>query len=708
MGKRIFALIYVSFLILIIISCSNINSVFADKPNKVPVADAGGPYSGTEGTAISFDGSASYDPDGTIVSYYWDFGDGFNSTEQNPTHIYTEDGTYTVSLTVTDNGGTINEDDNEQATDEDAVSAVITDLNPEAEFYASSTYGIDSLTVAFYDNSTSYDGILSWLWEFGDGENSTEKNPTHLFTVGSYTITLTVSEKDGDTSTQTKPNYINIEHAPNTQPTADFIPSSTTSTINQIILFTDKSKDKDGNIISWFWNFGDKTTSTIQNPSHKYQKQGKYQITLIVADNEGARDSITKTITILELEPPVTSHNYDGLWHNTDFTINLTASDNHSRVAETYYRINNGPIQEISIHGQPQITTESNNNTLEYWSIDTSGNEEQHHTLSDIKLDKSPPKAKAGEDITINEDTPIILDALNSTDNIQITKYAWTIFDNNLQQIQEKKTNYTFQTPGMYIVTLKVTDAALNSDTDTINITVLDRTNPNPYAGEDKVIPQQTRYNFNASASTDNVGVVSYIWTFTDKTQQTLIGPNPTYIFNNPGLYEINLTVWDQQGNFANDTLLITVIDNTLPIADAGPDQVIDQNIWIQLNASESTDNIAITRYLWTFTDGDKQELEGMIVDYYLDKPGTYPVTLTVYDAQGNSSNDTLSIIVRNISTLITDQQSDDSEETNNDINLKSPAPQEHILADVLVVAVWTTLVAFAIITFREKASSTN
>ena len=73
--------------------------------NQVPVADAGGPYSGTEGVAISFDGSNSTDPDGTIVSYLWDFGDGENSTIQNPNHLYNQNGTYTVTLTVSDDDG---------------------------------------------------------------------------------------------------------------------------------------------------------------------------------------------------------------------------------------------------------------------------------------------------------------------------------------------------------------------------------------------------------------------------------------------------------------------------------------------------------------------------------------------------------------------------------------------------------------------------
>jgi len=88
--------------------------------------------------------------------------------------------------------------------------------------------------------------------------------------------------------------------------------------------------------------------------------------------------------------PPVTTDDYDGLWHNVDFTVKLTAMDYESGVAETYYRINNGPVKAVSIDGQPLITTEGVNNTLEYWSVDNAGNEElPHKILTGIKLDKT-------------------------------------------------------------------------------------------------------------------------------------------------------------------------------------------------------------------------------------------------------------------------------------------------------------------------------
>ena len=172
-----------------------------EPPNQLPVGDAGGPYIGSEGEEISFDGSGSYDNDGTIVSYLWDFGDGETSTEQNPIHVYAQDGNYDVWLTVTDD---------DYATDEEMTMTLVVDVDPVADFSASPISGTEPLPVELSDLSASYDMISSWLWDFGDGVTSTEQNPVHVFSEGTYTVSLTVQEGDGDSDTETKTDLISV------------------------------------------------------------------------------------------------------------------------------------------------------------------------------------------------------------------------------------------------------------------------------------------------------------------------------------------------------------------------------------------------------------------------------------------------------------------------------------------------------------------
>ena len=172
--------------------------------NSPPIADPNGPYTGMEGVAILFNGSGSYDYDGSIVAYEWDFDDGNTATVVTPTHTYAQNGAYTVTLTVTDNDG---------ATNRSTTTATIADTEPTADFSATPTSGQEPLTVTFSDNSTSYDGIVAWDWDFNnDGvADSTEQNPTHVYAGdGVYAVSLTVTESDGDSDTMTKMDYITV------------------------------------------------------------------------------------------------------------------------------------------------------------------------------------------------------------------------------------------------------------------------------------------------------------------------------------------------------------------------------------------------------------------------------------------------------------------------------------------------------------------
>ena len=95
----------------------------------------------------------------------------------------------------------------------------------------------------------------------------------------------------------------------------------------------------------------------------------------------------------LDKTEPTTEDDYNGQWHNGDFTITLTYEDDRdgSGIEGIYYRINNGGTESVDSHGHPRITTEGRNNKLEYWGEDNAGNEEEHHVLVDIKLDKTEP-----------------------------------------------------------------------------------------------------------------------------------------------------------------------------------------------------------------------------------------------------------------------------------------------------------------------------
>ncbi|DAC73081.1 MAG TPA: hypothetical protein DSN98_01945 [Thermoplasmata archaeon] len=227
--------------------------------------------------------------EGNIVKYTWNFGDGTASTGQGPTHRYIDNGTYIVTLNVTDEYGVAN-----------ITSQKIIVLNgrPAPNFIFSPLNPSDLQIVTFKDTSVDLDGnIVVWLWDFGDGFTSPLQNPTHKFNDnGIYTVRLNITDDDRDAST--KSQQISVS---NVGPAVSFSYSSPNIlvVVNDTILFIDTSTDGDGTIVSWLWDFGDKTSSAEKNPPHQYMTGGTRTVTLKVTDNDGASSTVSKYLTVI-------------------------------------------------------------------------------------------------------------------------------------------------------------------------------------------------------------------------------------------------------------------------------------------------------------------------------------------------------------------------------------------------------------------------
>jgi PKD repeat protein len=162
---------------------------------------------------VQFNGSGSYDPDGSIASYSWNFGDGSSSTVANPNKIFASSGNFTVALTVTDNSGL-----------SDTASVYISVQNqnklPTASISATPTSGTLPLAVSFNGSgSTDPDGtIASYSWNFGDGTSSTQANPSKTYSSsGNFTATLTVTDNGSGQGTAFKTITVsasNVVNAP--------------------------------------------------------------------------------------------------------------------------------------------------------------------------------------------------------------------------------------------------------------------------------------------------------------------------------------------------------------------------------------------------------------------------------------------------------------------------------------------------------------
>ncbi len=272
------------------------------------------------------------------------------------------------------------------------------------------------------------------------------------------------------------------------------------------------------------------------------------------------------------------------------------------------------------------------------------------HTATDSVtvevLADEAPVADAGLDQEVDEDTMVTFDGAGSDDDLGVDNWTWTIAALSVEMYGESPT-YTFSEPGDYTVELVVTDTiGQESAPDSMVVTVLDVTDPVADAGVDQDVSFGDLVSFDGSDSSDNVAVDSYEWTFDDGGAETLTGVSPSHTFTAPGEYTVTLTVADAAGNEDSDTMVVTVVDDEAPVADAGADPVgVVVGDTVSFDASASSDNVAIVNYTWNFTDGDEVFLYGSTVIHLFESSGEFTVTLTVTDDAGLSDTDT--VVVR-------------------------------------------------------------
>jgi len=294
-------------------------------------------------------------------------------------------------------------------------------------------------------------------------------------------------------------------------------------------------------------------------------------------------------------------------------------------------------------------TTVSNGpHTVKAEARDVAGNVASAQVTVQVdNVDRIPPTAVAGPDVVVPPGTPVTLDGSASTDNVGIVSYVWTFTDGGPVTLTGAVVTYTFLYVGDYLVTLTVADAAGNTASDTLWVHVTaDMAPPVAQAGADQTVPQGSLVTLDGRASTDDVGIERYVWTFTDGTPQSLSGAVVTYRFLNLGDFLITLTVRDYVGNEATDTLWVNVTRDTVPpVADAGPDVTIDLGETVNLNGSNSTDDVYIAKYAWSL-EGTSVVLEGPVVTYTPTEGGVLRFLLTVADASGNTGTDEVNVTV--------------------------------------------------------------
>ncbi|RMG76791.1 MAG: PKD domain-containing protein, partial [Bacteroidetes bacterium] len=267
---------------------------------------------------------------GNIVSWQWTFNDGTTTspTIPNPSHTFSIEGTFPVVLLVVDDNGCADDTTITFSTSNPAVAA----------FSANPTFGCEPpLSVTFTDNSSS-SYPLTYNWDFGDGNSSTDQNPVNTYSnYGTYTVNLTVTQSTGCQTTVSMPNLISIAPV-----VADFTMNDDSICAGTSAIFN-ASSTQIGNQYSWDFGtgVGFTTPSSSAGTSFNYATPGIYTVTLAATYNGGCGDTISKVILVDEVTSDFSVLNS---YYSCDvpYTVNFGASSTSAFTIITDYTWNFG------------------------------------------------------------------------------------------------------------------------------------------------------------------------------------------------------------------------------------------------------------------------------------------------------------------------------------------------------------------------------
>ena len=610
---------------------------------------------------------------GSGLSYFWSFGDGTTSTQQNPTHNYTTSGSFDVMLVVADSLG---------CSDTLRRPAYIQTTNPAANYVPPpTTVGCAPLTTQFTDGTVGANG---WAWDFGDGSTSTQQNPVHTYsTPGFYTVSLTTTTANGGCE-QTISNFSTFDVRGGY---AGFTHSVTTCPPYEA-QFTDTSS----NAVSWLWDFGDGTTSTDQHPNHTFASPGYHSVSLTITTADGC------TYTTMQSNGVYFTPfgaNFYGIPQDTVFPMPVQFYANSVGATQWLWDFGDGststlenPFHTYQSNGNYNVTLWISNGVctlfydpppFNFGEPDTTpvdvGNPgepvvQQGCAPLTVTFTKDLPSAASwnwdfGDGQTSTEEFPVhtylnagiytvvltVVDTLGLTSVIQMdsivrvsgpragfiiqqagsctnttitlidtsanaTSWLWNLGDGTTSTQQNPAHVYNTTSPN-FIITQTVSDTMGCSSS--ISTSIYSNFIAPALVSESEVCGLDTLQFY-----TSMQNYASYLWDFGDNTTSTAV--NPSHSFTQEGTFQVSLTVTDNNG-CAQTFQVNPPITVSMPVADFSTStsrQACNKLNVVFTNLSQNAD-----MYLWSFGDGNSSSIETPTYRYL--EAGVFDVSLTVF-----------------------------------------------------------------------------
>jgi PKD repeat protein len=541
--------------------------------------------------AVSFDGSGSSDPDGSIVSYEWDFGDGGVGSGVSPDHTYAEGGTYTVMLTVTDDEG---------ATGSVSHSVTVTEdpgnLSPVAAF----SWVADELAVSF-DGSGSSDpdgSIVSYEWDFGDGGVGSGVSPDHTYAEGgTYTVMLTVTDDEGATGSVSESVTVSAAGEPVVF-AADAFERAVTNGLG--------AADVGG---SW---------TTLGSPTHYsvVGGQGRHRMHVPGATTQSYLNGVAAQDVLASVDLSFDSAPTGGGVYSAVAVRRVGTSDYRAQVrvmptgtSLTLFRIVDGGATSLGGVGVPGLVY--NDGDVLRLQVSAVGSGSTELAAKVWKVGEAEPDWQ----VTATDTTA----SLQGSGGVGLSNYlagsatvspVFALYDNLLAR-----------SPGP----------------------APDPGNLSPVAAFSWVA-DELAVSFDGSGSSDPDGsIVSYEWDFGDGGVGSGVSPDHTYAEG--GTYTVMLTVTDDEGATGSVSHSVTVTEDPGNLSPVAAFSWVADELAVSFDGSGSSDpDGSIVSYEWDFGDGGVGS--GVSPDHTYAEGGTYTVMLTVTDDEGATGSVSESVTV--------------------------------------------------------------
>ncbi len=476
-----------------------------------------------------------------IISWEWDFGDGVTSTEQNPTHMYPQGGNYEPTLTVTTASGCVH------------TKVCPNPLHVEAPFVA---FDVDENIclgdVSSFTNNSIASEFITWEWDFGDGNTSTEWSPNHTYNSGgTYKACFTATNADACSGM----SCINISVE---EISIDFTADEFTATCNpHVVQFSNLSE----NAVSWTWDFGDNSgLSTLQNPTHTFINSGNFEICLTVESPSGCTETLCKE-NYIQIGGPVGEITYDpGNEGCTDFTVdfNMTGTNIHSYVLDfgdgATESDNNVSANNFSFEHTyteigaftPVLLLSDDQGCDNFILLDTIYTQ----SLS-VAFDATEKEFCAG---SVTDFTTTI----NASHNIQ--SIEWTFEGGTpASSMQENPTGISYDEAGSFDVTLTVSlghcsETIIKENFITVHPAPALAFNANPSVG-----CGPTTVHFENNSTIDSGNIANYFWDFGNGEISDL--PNPSSHYDSTGTYTVTLVAESNEGCRSESSQIINIYE---------------------------------------------------------------------------------------------------------------------------------------------------